>query len=186
MPLGAPSGIRNPIHHVKNNRCDHGFFTADSYPNYSSIPTYSSPSTSTKYDLRDCLDFRPVRKSGQSTFELEYKLSTSSTNYGFLIPSDLTQFKSSYSYYLPRKDLLVLSKDKNFQIIEGVSSVNPIFPVQPEGSLLISKINLDPYTAYIPGENPIGTLPNLSLLPVLHKRWTMQDISDLSSRINNS
>ena len=63
--------------------------------------------------------------------------------------------------------------------------INPSYPIQPEGSLLISKINLDPYTAYIPGENPIGTLPNLSLLPVLHKRWTMQDISDLQTRVNN-
>ena len=41
------------------------------------------------------------------------------------------------------------------------------------------------HVAYIPGENPIGTLPNLSLLPVLHKRWTMQDISDLQSRVSN-
>ena len=68
------------------------------------------------YRLADSLDFRPVRASAQSANIFEYNLSTSSDG-GILIPTDLSQYKSAYSYYLARHDILILSKDKSFQIV---------------------------------------------------------------------
>ena len=56
---------------------------------------------------------------------------------------------------------------------------------EPDGSLVIANLYHDPYTSYIPSEAPSGTLPNLSIEKIKHKRWLMSDISDLESRVNN-
>lgn len=151
---------------------------------YASIPNYTTKK-GTVYALRDSLDFRPSRQNATSSFVFEYTTDPATTDVGSLIPTDLSVFTSDYSYYLPKKDLLVLSKDRVFKIIEGASSNDPTFPTEPDGSLVLGQITLDPYTAYVPGEGPVGSLPNLSLQSVAHKRWTMQDISDLQKRINN-
>jgi hypothetical protein len=169
-----------------------GYFSLMSYlsPNssnpedYAQIPNYTAKN-GTVYSLRDSLDFRPARVNATSNFTFEYTSDPTTTDSGSYIPTNLTSYISNYSYYLGRKDYIVLTKDKSFQIINGTSSVNPSFPTQPDGSLLVAKLTLDPFTAYIPGENPNGTLPNLSVESVQHKRWSMQDITDLQTRINN-
>ena len=84
-----------------------------------------------------------------------------------------------------RQDKLVLTKDKSFQIIQGTPSVTPSLPIEPKGSLLIANLLHDPYTAYVPGEGPIGSTSNLSVNKVIHKRWAKSDITDLETRVNN-
>jgi hypothetical protein len=158
--------------------------TSSSPEAYASIPNYTAKN-GTVYPLRDSLDFRPSRINASSSFTFEYTSDPTSSDAGIYLPDTLTSFVSDYSYYLARKDLVVLTKDKKFQIIEGVPSINATFPTQPDGSLLISQVSLDPYTAYVPGENLAGTLPNMSLQMIQHKRWTMQDISDMQTRVNN-
>jgi hypothetical protein len=149
---------------------------------YSSIPSYTS-SAGNFYQLRDCLDFRPSLTNAQPNFTIRTSSSGSGAS-GAYLPLDLSVFESNYGYYLGRKDKLVLSKDKLFQIIQGTPSINPLLPSEPDGALVIANLSHDPYTAYIPGEST-GTLPNLSLEKVKHKRWLMRDISDLESRVNN-
>jgi hypothetical protein len=149
---------------------------------YASIPTYTSKSGNF-YQLRDCLDFRPSLINAQSDFTFRASSSGSNAN-GSYTPVDLTVFESDYGYYLGRYDKLVLSKDKSFQIIQGTPATNPISPIEPDGSLVLANLYHDPYTAYIPGEST-GTLPNLSVEKVKHKRWLMRDISDLEGRVNN-
>ena len=87
----------------------------------------------------------------------------------FLLPNDLAIFSGSYNYYLGRNDKLVLSKDKSFNIIQGAPSINPIYPSEPDGSLVIAKLTHDPYTGYIPTEAPNGFVSNLSIQKVKHK-----------------
>jgi hypothetical protein len=146
--------------------------------NYQEIPSYRAKNGTT-YSLRDSLDFRPTVQNAQPNFVIE------THNNEVFVPINKDNFDADYSYYLARKDLVVLSKDNNFEIIQGTASINPLFPVEPDGSLVIAKLSLDPYTAYVPGENPRATLPNLSIEKILHKRWTMRDISNLQNRVNN-
>ena len=154
---------------------------ATSAENYNQIPYYTSTNGVT-YALRDCIDFRPKRSNATATFAFRY---ANSTNYGNYLPIDGTNFTGTYSYYLGRKDLLVLTKDRSFNIIEGAPSLQPILPPTPDGSLLVANLNLEPYTAYLPSEVPNpGIMPSLSIDKVQHKRYTMQDISGLESRIN--
>lgn len=165
-----------------------GYFSLTSYldstlqDTYESIPSYTSKN-GTVYVLHDCLDFRPSRINGTTTFQYEYS-DEGDGRYGAFIPSDGTTFVCDYSYYLGRKDKLVLTKDGKFSIVEGSPSLNPLSPSEPDGSLVVANLTHDPYTAYIPTETPPGVLSNLSIEKVKHKRYTMQDIAGLESRIN--
>jgi hypothetical protein len=160
-----------------------GYFSYMSYVNekYSDIPSYTS-SRGIKYSLRDCVDFRPSRQNGTSTYVLEFTGNPNIDDTGTYIPQDLTNFISDYSYYLGRKDKLILSKDKNFQIIQGNPALNPALPNEPDGCLLIANLSHDPYTAYVSSETPAGVLPNLSIQKVFHRRWRMEDITNLEGR----
>jgi hypothetical protein len=150
---------------------------------YAEIPYYVSSSSGNYYQLRDSLDFRPSLINAQSSFTIRTSSSGSGAA-GAYIPVDLTEFSSDYEFYLGRFDKLVLSKDRLFEIVQGTPSVNPLLPIEPDGSLVIANLYHDPYTAYIPGE-ATGVLPNLSIERVKHKRWLMSDISALESRVNN-
>lgn len=164
-----------------------GYFSAQSYTNvgFTDRPKYYA-GNGVLYDLKDCLDFRPAVLNGQGNFVFKYKNTPTTTNdSGFFIPADLSAFTSDYSYYLGRKDILVIGKDKGLRLIEGVPAVDPIFPSQPEGSMLLAKISLDPYTEYVTGQTATGQMANINVQPVLHKRWAFKDITDLQTRVNN-
>jgi hypothetical protein len=160
-----------------------GYFNINSYTNedYQEVPKYTT-SQGVTYSLRDCLDFRPARLNAQSSFVFRY--SNSISNYGIFLPIDGTTFTTDYEHYLGRKDKLVLTKDRSFQIVEGTPSINPIFPSEPDASLVLANLTHNPYTGYIPTETPEGTVSDLSIEKVKHKRYTMKDIAGLESRIN--
>ena len=172
-----------------------GYFSVNSYlgagdggvstqpEDYAQIGTYTSKAGTT-YNLRDVIDFRLSVVNAQSTFAFRYSGSITGTG-GVLVPQDVTNFLTDYRYYLGRKDILVLTKDNNFNIITGKAADNPTFPPQPDGSLMLAKITLDPYTAYLPSELSARFMPNLSFEKVQHRRWAMSDISDLQTRVNN-
>jgi hypothetical protein len=186
---GAPNPKGNLwilLNYFKHSGGD-GYFSVSSYPTtlkgqdfYRTIPSYQSKSGN-YYNLRDCLDFRPARLNAQSSFVFRYGNTNSSTQ-GLLLPVDGTLFLCNYFYYLGRKDLLVLTKDRNLQIVEGSPSLNPNIPVGPDASLVIANIEHRPYTGYLPSEIPNG-VGDLSVQKVQHKRYTMQDIAGLDSRI---
>jgi len=166
-----------------------GYFSYESYENsgesYIKLPSYTSD-RGTKYNLRDCLDFRPAEISGQSNYAIGTTGNPTADNTGTYIPQNLTDFTCDYSYYLGRFDKLVLSKDKNFRIIQGNPSLNPTLPSDPDGCLVIANLYNDPYTAYLPSDTPVGSLSNMSIQKVKHRRWRMQDISDLEFRLDNN
>jgi len=173
-----------------------GYFSVNSYlssskggistspENYAEIGTYTAKNGDI-YDLTNSVDFRPSVKNAQNNFVFEYTGNPSSDDTGVLIPNNLSDFIGDYSYYLARKDKLVLTKDKQFLIINGSPAIVPTFPVEPDGALVLAELNHDPYTAYIPGETPKGVTPNLSINKITNKRWTMADITDLETRVSN-
>lgn len=180
-----PSSLWILFDHYQHGGGD-AYFNKDSYvnENYVEIPSYTN-SKGIVYSLRDCVDFRPSIVNAQANFTFRYSVNPTTSNfYGTLLPMDLTNLTSDYSYYLGRKDLVVLTKDAEIQLVEGTPSVEPQFPPEPSNGLILAKLTHDPYTAYIPGE-VTGVVPNLSILPVQHKNWSMQDISGLQARINN-
>ena len=188
---GAPKSTGNLL--VLINYYQHtggdGYFSLSSYLNstkpetYQQIPYYKS-TYGTVYYFRDSVDFRPARTNVTTAFTYKYN-DAGDNRYGVFIPVDLSTYATDYNYYLGRKDKLILSKDRSFSIIEGTPSTTPLFPAEPDGSLVIAKLSHNPYTGYIPTETPTGTSADLSIEKVKHKRYTMQDISGLENRINN-
>lgn len=126
------------------------------------------------YSASDSIDFRPTRKNGDANFVFDKD---------YIVPNYLTAFTGDYEYYLGRKDILILTKDRTFEIVQGVPAQYPKFPTIPDASMDIAKINLDPYTAYITGEN--SKVTNIAIQKIAHKTWKMKNISDLEKRVNN-
>jgi hypothetical protein len=162
-----------------------GYFSVDSYftnnktqrEPYENIPFYISKKGKS-YSLRDSVDFRKTRVNSTTNFELN---SFTSKPTGIAI--DGTTFKTDYSYYLGRKDSLIIGQDRNFVLVQGVPSLKPVEPNIPDGSMVIAKITLDPYTMRIPGEIVDPTISSVKIDLVTHKRWRMEDITSLESRV---
>lgn len=165
-----------------------GYFSKMSYidnssspEDYNQIPSYASKHGAI-YSLRDCIDFRPARLNAQTQFVFRYS-NPASPRVGSLLPANLSTFVCDYSYYLGRKDKLIITKDKAIQIIEGSPSINPLLPSEPEGALVLANLVHRPYTGYVPTEISTG-LSDLSIESLQHRRYTMSDIAGLDTRIN--
>jgi len=183
-----------------------GYFSVDSYPiddtgvtsstiKTENIPVYKSPTSGEEYDLRNHLDFRPVKNitasdsttvGGAST-----NPSTSSTyNYsgsGFRVPAPASTVTFDYSYYLSRRDLVIVDQDGNFSTVRGVSSVIPITQRTPDNAMAIAMINVSPYPSIAPYYGQLIGRKDLAswFTRVAPVRFTMRDIGVLKDRIVN-
>lgn len=141
--------------------------TSSSYPNYSNIPTFYSNSGKT-ISLRNSMDFRPVRTGNDSSFTLvgPYQKPTFIyDNYGNSV---------NYSYFLPRIDKIVLTRDKAFNVIKGIPNEIPSIPADNPNSMTLYTLRFNPYTF---DEN------DLSIVQEDNRRFTMKDIGNLERRI---
>ena len=150
---------------------DIAFFSSSSYGSAyanNQIPNYATQTGT--ISLRDTIDFRPKRKSAltndPSVFSLE----------GIYIPSPEFSFEGTYSYYVPRIDRLVVTKDKEFKILKGSPAISPIAPKVSDDSMLLYNIYVPAYTANV---------ADIGLEYIENKRYTMQDIGNLEKRIEN-
>ena len=144
-----------------------GYLSADSYTaavGFDNIPTYTSPVTGTKVELRDCVDFRPRRTDGATTMA------------NIELPKPNTNWQADYSYYLPRVDRVFLSNEKKFGVNKGVPSLDAIPPSRLDGTM-------DLYTVRIPAYTFNSS--DVTIEYIENKRYTMRDIGRLEKRINN-
>jgi hypothetical protein len=143
------------------------YISFDSYPvNYSEIPTVTINGIS--YNLKDYIDFRP-RKSDDATALIydTYKIPS----------SDFTGFTFDMSYYLGRIDKLVLTKQKTFQWLKGKPSYfNYVPPTDIVDAMTLATIQFNPFTA-----KESDVIVKYSK----HRRYTMDDIGKLDTRIQN-
>ena len=155
-----------------------GFFTVDSYASvdYSEIPSYISQKTNTTYLLRDCIDYRPVRKDASNGTGNEVLFDVDDSITGPKIPENGSTIMLDYSYYLPRIDKVVLDKTRQFQIIKGTPSLTPIPPEDTKTGMTLYVVNYKPYTS---NKNDI------TVQQIQHKRYTMRDIGAIEKRVEN-
>jgi len=158
------------------------YFSVDSYTgviDYENIPSYDSDTSGVKYDLRDCLDFRP-RVDDASTIVgsgnlRQYSGSGASTVDPIQFNSDVT---SDLEYYLKRFDKIFLDKDGNFKVVKGASSLNPQLPKSLDNAMHLFTVLLNSYTLTLKtGDIDIEKIDN--------RRYTMRDIGRLEKRIQN-
>lgn len=144
------------------------YFTVNSYPDnieYKYIPSYGTVS------LRDVIDFRPRIDDAGVSFSGTGAATT-------LIPKRGIDIRTDLSYYLARKDKIALDVNGKFFLTEGTPSLAPGEPVDPALSMIICKLDLEPYTfAAAPSSVKVTKIDN--------KRYTMRDIGKLEKRIDN-
>lgn len=140
------------------------FFTADSYPDYKNIPTFSY------FDLRDSIDFRP-RSIDSSSGVVSFSSNVLSPKYG-------SDFIISYENYLARNSTISINSGGQFIVSNSASSLNPAAPQVLANAMPLYNLSLEPYTFSTAASSVIS-------VPIVNKRYTMNDIGRLESRINN-
>jgi hypothetical protein len=154
-----------------------GVFTVDSYPTYENIPTYTDPNSGTVFNLRDSIDFRPVRSDATASSGSTVTFDVSSSSTGPKIPQVGSDIISSYSYYLPRNDKITLTKNRVFEVIQGVPSLNPVDPADKSDTMSLYVLRHPAYLSEPKGNTVIQYINN--------KRYTMKDIGTIERRIDN-
>jgi hypothetical protein len=155
-------------------------FDVDSYSgvvDYENIPAYTSDTTGERFELRDCLDFRP-RVDDAST------INSGSSDRSFdgtgASTVDVLQFNSDattdFEYYLNRIDKIFITREGVLKVLEGASAINPLEPGNLDGHLLLATLTIPSYTLNT-DEVIVETEDN--------KRYTMRDIGKLENRIRN-
>jgi hypothetical protein len=181
-----------------------GFFTINSYPiddantaNTSAIATAEIPifynEFGRAYDLRDCIDFR-VHSSNTANSATSIANATENPSNivtlnihasGAYSPTVDQNFKTAFTYYLGRKDKVVLTPDGDINIIEGEPSTQPITPKDVEGAMTLGVINIPPYPSLSQSDVRLYKRPDYGVLSTLlqNKRYTMRDIGTIDKKI---
>ncbi len=160
------------------------------------IPVYVSPVTNLRYDLRNQLDFRPVKTitatdsttvAGASTNPANTSSTYNFAAGGMHFPVPSTELIYDYSYYLGRKDIVSINKDGSIAVTKGVSSDFPIVPTPSENQMTLAILTMTPYPSLSPayanalGRRDLSCAANKASI----RGYTMRDIGILEDRIKN-
>lgn len=91
----------------------------------------------------------------------------------FITPS--SNITSDFEYYLPRTDKLIITKEKRFDLIQGVSSENPQIPSDLSDAMTIYTVDIPAYT-FSAAEVKLNYIEN--------RRYTMRDIGKIDKRLD--
>ena len=185
------------------------FFTIDSYPiqdddalatsstiRTENIPLFTSASSGLKYDLRNQLDFRPVKSitatDTTSVGSASTNPSNNSTSYvnssgGLKFPIPSTDLIFDYSYYVGRKDVVTVNKDGVISVTKGVPNINPVIPEITDTQMMLSILDIAPYPSLSPAYGNVLKRRDLACgsRKVSNRGYTMRDIGILEKRIQN-
>jgi hypothetical protein len=143
-----------------------GYFNVDSYPSYDLIPSFTSSKGKT-FDLRNCVDFRPVRNSSSASIGSGPYEST-------VIPISGSNMNADVTFWLPRIDKIVATTDRSFKILKGNANLNPKEPDDLDNGMTLYRIKYNPYTF---------NNKDIELNYIDNKRYTMRDIGRIEKRI---
>ncbi|MGZ4849810.1 MAG: DUF4815 domain-containing protein [Candidatus Bathyarchaeia archaeon] len=183
----------------------------------STIPVYMDEQGNKIY-LRDYVDFRTpcvatandtgfvnLANSAAVTAAITAATINPSSNLAFSIPatglnnpSFGRNFQATYTMYLPRKDLVMITPDNIVTVKEGLSKINPQTPLYPDNIMVVSVLNIPPFPSLTTDQSDAllavnqscrtlvrDTSTAISSSLVTNRRYTMRDIGVLDSRITN-
>lgn len=141
------------------------YFTLGSYVGIDreNIPVYIN-SSGKQIHLADCLDFRPRRTDGATTFDAN------------LTPIMGQVLSVDYDMYLPRIDTLWVDKNGTFGIATGIPSAKPQPPTLSEQNMMsLWNLRLPAY---------VLKMSDLKAEFIDNRRYTMRDIGDIARRVD--
>ena len=176
-----------------------GYFSVDSYPTatigYENIPIFRSPASKIEYDLRNFIDFRPIKNKtaaqaltvGSASVNPSLSGDFNFTDNRIRLPAPSTTFDYAFTYFLPRRDIVVMDKDGTIGVIKGNPGANPITPTVPENVMALASIYVSPFPSLAPNYAQILNRKDLSTIvkKLSNIRFTMRDIGVLKDRIVN-
>ena len=152
--------------------------TVDSYNQYDycDLKTINGLKNSDIIDIRPRVSAYTVSENVRSPFESLGKTFSESQNSSRNILASDEDIILDYSIYLPRIDKIFLSKLGSFQLQLGEPSESPEPPPSIDGSIEVATIAHQAY---------LCDLRSSSINLMDYKRYTMNDISKLETRIKN-
>lgn len=156
-----------------------GYFTVDSYTGggypYENIPSYSA-TNGIVYELRDSLDFRPVRANATVSTANSFIFDVDSSTTGPKIPENGSDIILDFDFHLARNDKIILNKNRTFEVLQGISSLNPVDPKDKDNSMTLYVLRHPPY---------VLNSANTEVQYINNKRYTMRDIGTIEKRVEN-
>ncbi len=154
------------------------FIAVNSYPADSfkyDVPLFENRRSSDHIDIRPRVSPFVLSANSKSPFEFDSRNFAGEGQYSRYALCPDENLILSYSYYLPRIDVLYLKSDGSFDIAKGIPNEIPTTPEVPLNSFDVAKITLPPY---------LYNIKNVKIEFVEHKRYRMSDISILEDRIS--
>jgi hypothetical protein len=207
VPLGAGDYLLVCLDHFEPSFTQGlGYFSVDSYPvddttiadttiTTQEIPVYVSPTTGIRYDLRNCLDFRPVKAATATSSTTVAGASANpaktdsfaSPSGGLHLPVPSAQVTYDYSYYMSRKDLVIIDSAGNISIVEGQPATVPITPTTPPNAMALATLTIAPYPSLSPAYAVQSNRQDLActVKKTAFRNYTKRDIGVLDERISN-
>ena len=153
------------------------FISVNSYPNSSyksDIPLYSNDRGSDYLDTRPRVSPFVLGSSSKSPFEFDSRRFDGAGQYAkySLCPNE--NIIISYSYYLPRVDLIYLNSSGDFKVIQGTPNESPLVPTSPSNAFEVANVFVPPY---------VFDVNNIRVDTYQHRRYRMADIGLLEDRI---
>jgi hypothetical protein len=149
------------------NHTSGNFFAVNSYTgqvDYNKIPSHTLTNGNI-VNLRDVLDFRPVKTTSSTFTEADISYLPQPTD---LVLNDNT-------YYLGQAYKLTIDKDANININIGEPGFTPQVPAKPQNTMGLYNFSL--------GANTLNS-SDVTIKKIDHRRYTMQDIAYLDKRVD--
>ena len=189
-----------------------GYFSIDSYPRYDAdplnpvtpsatnistaeVPIYKSPTSGKTHDLRNHLDFRPIKTNvAADATTIAGATINPAVSSGFNYSDDRiclvapsSEIRYDYSYYLARKDVVHLNSEKVVSITKGIPASLPITPQISDNEMALAILTIAPYPSISPYFAKIINRQDIScsVRKVAPIRQTMRDIGVMKERISN-
>jgi hypothetical protein len=181
------------------------------------IPLYVDD-TGAKLPLRDYVDFRvPCINTANDSGFYDWSngaQTNTAISYATLNPSSTLSFdvpitgmnspaygkslEADYTFYLGRKDLVMITPDNVLKVKEGVPSITPQSPLFPENAMPLATLNIPPYPSLSSeqvddfltiNQSAINLIRDTSLSisgsSLTNRRYTMKDIGSIDQRVTN-
>lgn len=129
------------------------------------IPFYTSPNDGEIYHYSSLLDFRPTNL---------YDTSDKTLGNTKFVPHPDWSDSIETTFYLPRKDRLVLTKTGKMEVVYGIPNILPSFPQEPKSSMSLYLLNKPAY---------VFSNKDVQLIQLDNKRYTMKDIGNIDKRV---
>jgi len=184
----VPTGRLHVVydHYTHDTTQGVGYLSADSYPvndsatsnttiTTSQISKYTSTKTGIVYDLRNCLDFRPIKTANTALNPIDTGTFQVATG-GIHIPTPGSDFQSDLIYYKGRRSKLYLDLKGTLGFNDGSPGYpNPLSPPSLPDTMDIAELTIPPYPSP-PSEIDVRLFKN--------KRYTMKDIGKIDDRVS--